>query len=210
MPTCVLVLLVFFVQVRSIHTVFVKIAPVFTHTVTHSFAGKTNDCKAYAGSRISELVESLPEGFFVIGDNAYINTDHMLVPYPGRNEWKSKEDTFNFFASQLRVRIENAFALLVRRWGILQKPLQMALKNQPVIIKAICCLHNFCIDEKEPSIVPTGPITRVTADGCLQDPCLRTRFVLPFSNTVRSDVCNKLANYMTSANVWRPFTGVFH
>lgn len=49
--------------------------------------------------------------------------------------------------SQLRVRIENAFALLVGRWGIFWRPLRVQLKNQPKLIYAISKLHNFCIDE---------------------------------------------------------------
>ena len=118
--------------------------------------GKTNDLKAYRMSKLSELVENLPEGYWCGGDNAYCNSEHLLVPFPGQN-LPQRMDSFNFFLSQLRVRIENAFALLVSRWGILWRPLRVRLKSQPKLIKCLCKLHNFCIDEKEPRPAASGP-----------------------------------------------------
>ena len=178
------------------------------HLHSHSIctgAGKTNDYKAYVSSCIKDLIESLPEGYFVVGDNAYVNTNHMLVPYPGKLSFQSKEDTFNFYMSQLRVRIENAFALLVRRWGVLQKALQMPLRFQPTLIKAVCCLHNFCIDEKVPSVVPTNVIARVTPDGRLADSSFQTRFAFPRQTGV-NDLRNQIAKYMED-KVRRPYMG---
>ena len=120
--------------------------------------GKTNDLKAYHASKVSELIESLPPGFFVGGDNAYQNSEHLIVPIPGGN-LNEKEDAFNFFFSQLRVRIENAFALLVNKWGILWKPLRVALSRQPALFLCLCKLHNYCIDQKEKKL------GHVTIDG---------------------------------------------
>ena len=109
-------------------------------------------------SKLSQLIENLPEGYFCGGDNAYCNSEHLLVPFPGQN-LDQRMDSFNYFLSQLRIRIENAFALLVARWGILWRPLRVRLKNQPSLIKCLCKLHNFCIDEKErapPLSAPPG------------------------------------------------------
>jgi hypothetical protein len=66
-------------------------------------------------------------------------------------------DSFNYFLNQLHIHIENAFALLVGRWGILWRPLSVRLKNQPNLIKCLCKLHNFCIDEKERQPPISGP-----------------------------------------------------
>jgi hypothetical protein len=81
-----------------------------------------------------------------VGDNAYLNSEHLLVPYPTPIA-NSPEDTFNFYLSQLRIRIEMSFARLVGKWGIFWKPLRVPLRNQPGLIKAVCSLHNYCIDE---------------------------------------------------------------
>jgi hypothetical protein len=117
--------------------------------------GKTNDLKAYQSSKLSELIEALPDGYWVGGDNAYVNTEHMLVPHPGAHA--VAEDAFNFYLSQLRVRIENAFALLVNRWGILWRPLRVPLRRQPELVLCLAKLHNYCIDEKEPQPPLVGP-----------------------------------------------------
>ena len=77
--------------------------------------GKTNDHKAYEKSRLSTLIEQLPPGFFAGGDNAYVNTEHMIVPYPGARQDKDL-DTFNFYLSQLRrVLVSSLLILFVLR-----------------------------------------------------------------------------------------------
>jgi hypothetical protein len=55
--------------------------------------------------------KNLPEGYWGGGNNAYCNSEHLLVPYPGQ-KLSQHMDSFNYFLSQLRIRIENAFALL--------------------------------------------------------------------------------------------------
>ena len=66
-------------------------------------------------------------------------------------------DDWNFYASQCRIRIEMAFGLLKQKWGILQSPLKVKLKNVKRIVLATACLHNFCINERiRRVIVPTS------------------------------------------------------
>jgi hypothetical protein len=44
--------------------------------------GKTNDLKEYEFStNIKALIELLLEGYHIIGDNAYLNSEHLPVPY---------------------------------------------------------------------------------------------------------------------------------
>jgi hypothetical protein len=73
---------------------------------------------------------------------------------------------FDYYLSRLRVNIECAFGLLIRRWGILWRNLdvvwhlelahvsssdrrvfQMALSRSTNLILCLMKLHNFCIDE---------------------------------------------------------------
>jgi hypothetical protein len=61
--------------------------------------GKMNDIKAYHMSVLSELIEKLPEGYFCGGDNAYCNTEHLLVLFPGQN-FGPQKNFFNYFLSQ--------------------------------------------------------------------------------------------------------------
>ena len=106
--------------------------------------GATNDARAWALSAMQGSVESLPEPFYIVGDNAYPNTAKLLTPFPGR-KLAPDQDNYNFYLSQLRIRIEMAFGLLVGRWGILWRPARLSLGNLGRTVHALIRLHNFCI-----------------------------------------------------------------
>ena len=57
----------------------------------------------------------LPNQYYFIGDEAFVNTSQILVPWSGRGlgEWK---DSFNYHLSAMRQCIKRAFGLLTRRW----------------------------------------------------------------------------------------------
>lgn len=95
-----------------------------------------------------DKVESLPQGYVVIGDCAYQPTEKLVAIFGGNLALVSANDNFNYFASQLRIRIEMAFGLMTRKWGILQRPLSNPPENVKHIILCIARLHNFCIDER--------------------------------------------------------------
>lgn len=138
--------------------------------------GKTHDLKAYEHSELSRMVENLPEGYWCGGDNAYVNSEHLIVPLPGRN-LSVANDAFNYYLSQLRIRIECAFGLLVARWGVLWRPLRGKVRNWPRVIKAVCQLHNYCIDEREGRPLATGPggVARPAQATIVEDPEHRLR-----------------------------------
>jgi hypothetical protein len=109
--------------------------------------GRTNDFTAYKMSNLSSLIEQLPKGYWCGRDNVYVNTEHLLSPFPGQLI-SPERDAFNFFLSQLRERIENTFARYVNRWGIFWKPLIGKLGNHAKTIIVTAKLHNFAIDEQ--------------------------------------------------------------
>jgi hypothetical protein len=65
-------------------------------------------------------VQELPDGYFAVGDNAYTLSITLLIPYSGKDEQNASKDAFNFFLSQLRIHIEQAFGLLVSKWRFLK------------------------------------------------------------------------------------------
>jgi hypothetical protein len=92
--------------------------------------GVMGDREACRECNLYDLIENLPGNFCAIGDCAYKPTPVHMVPVYGGNLAKLKEnDTFNFFASQLRIRIEMAFGMMVKKWGILQRPVSVPLKK---------------------------------------------------------------------------------
>jgi hypothetical protein len=111
--------------------------------------GKTNDIVALRKTSLSAWIESLPPGFFVAADCAYSITEHLVAPYSGPQRYSEWCDNFNFFLSQIRIRIEMAFGLLVTKWHILHTPINVKLSSLKKMVNAICRLHNFCIENRE-------------------------------------------------------------
>ena len=50
----------------------------------------------------------------------------------------------------MRINIECAFGMLVNRWAVLRTPipLNISLYKTTALVRALCCLHNYLIDEK--------------------------------------------------------------
>lgn len=108
--------------------------------------GATNDWAAWDRSSLSKAVNRLPSNYCIVGDAAYPLSDKLLTPYPGR-DLQPGFDSFNFHLSQLRVRIEQSFGILVTVWGILWRPLKVQFAGRASVITALFHLHNFLRDE---------------------------------------------------------------
>ena len=83
--------------------------------------GASSDCLAFEASDLFQNLESgglLQDGLVLLGDNAYINSPYMATPFP--NVSRGAEDIYNFYHSQLRIRVECCFGQLVHRWGMLR------------------------------------------------------------------------------------------
>jgi DDE superfamily endonuclease len=97
---------------------------------------------------LGRLIESLPGTYCAIGDCAYTPSEHLVPIYRGVNATLPRNDNFNYFASQLRIRIEMAFGLMVKKWEILERPLSFKLTNLKKIVVGMGVVHNFCINER--------------------------------------------------------------
>jgi hypothetical protein len=91
----------------------------------------------------------LAPGLCFFGDNAYINALFMATPFSGVSG--GSKDAYNFYHSQVRIRIECAFGMLTHRWAILRSAIAMniTIKRSVALVIALAKLHNFCIDETD-------------------------------------------------------------
>jgi DDE superfamily endonuclease len=106
------------------------------------------DREAIKQVELWSLINNLPGLFCAIGDCAYPPTAHLIPIFGGAQAKVKKHDDFNYFASQCRIRIEMAFGLMVKKWGILNKPLSLKLRHAKHLIVCIARLHNYCINER--------------------------------------------------------------
>ena len=89
--------------------------------------GKNADCISFESSDLYKRLETeniMAPGLCLFGDNAYINTPYMATPYrnvstkigaatAANTEANKQKDAYNFYHSQLRIWIEQAFGQLV-------------------------------------------------------------------------------------------------
>ena len=116
-------------------------------SITHGAA--TSDIIAFESSSLFARLEEggvLKEGLTLFGDNAYLNTNYMASPYPNAN---GTRDAYNFYQSQVRIRVECCFGMLAMRWGILSMAIPQNTSMVKVIgmVNALAKLHNFCLNE---------------------------------------------------------------
>ncbi|KAL7474698.1 hypothetical protein ACHAW6_000658 [Cyclotella cf. meneghiniana] len=81
-----------------------------------------------------EVQGFLCPGSCLFGDNAYINSPYMCVPF-----------------QSVRINIECVFEILVHHFGILQKaiPMNITVQKTTSLVLALCKLNNFYIDCSE-------------------------------------------------------------
>lgn len=121
--------------------------------------GRTNDNAAFPLCKgLLEAIANLPPGVFFVGDAAYTLEEHLLVPFTGAEKLDANKDAFNFYLSQMRIRIEMAFGRLVQKFGILKKNLVGELASSSKIITACSRLHNYVIEEDKPFEIVRGGI----------------------------------------------------
>lgn len=109
--------------------------------------GRTNDNVAIDRCEgLLELINSLPDGLFVVGDAAYTLMEHLLIPFVGCMKDDPDRDAYNFHISQLRIRIEMAFGRLVSKFGILRSKMKCSLKTTTRVLMVCARLHNYIID----------------------------------------------------------------
>lgn len=115
------------------------------------YPGSTSDCLAFEGMSLFSDLENgiLAPGLCLFGDNAYINAMFMATPFVGVSG--GSKDAYNFYQSQVRIRIECAFGMLTHRWAILRTamPMNLSVKRSVALVIALAKLHNFCIDETD-------------------------------------------------------------
>ena len=119
--------------------------------ISINYGGSTSDVLAFESSTLCDRLENglLAPGLNLFGDNAYLNTTFMATPFP--NVSKGPKDDYNFFQSQLRIRVECAFGMFVQRWAILRSiiPHGISIGRTVGLVVALAKLHNFCIDERD-------------------------------------------------------------
>lgn len=121
------------------------------------YPGSTSDCLAFEGMTLFQKLEDgiLAPGLCLFGDNAYLNTSYLATPFASVSG--GTKDAYNFYHSQLRIRIECTFGILTHRWSILRSaiPMNVSVRKTVALVLALAKLHNFCIDTDDSVVLPS-------------------------------------------------------
>eukprot|EP00918_Siedleckia_nematoides_P088134 GHVU01193702.1.p1 GENE.GHVU01193702.1~~GHVU01193702.1.p1 ORF type:complete len:393 (-),score=36.80 GHVU01193702.1:16-1194(-) len=117
----------------------------FTYTAI-SKPGGSSDISAYLGCKLPTLVEALPFGYYILGDCGYCPSEHLLTPFYGSNRNVPEYESYNYYLSELRNLVEQAFGMLVAKFRILRCKQQMNLRRLLRLWMGMTRLHNFIID----------------------------------------------------------------
>jgi hypothetical protein len=83
--------------------------------------------------------------YYIAGDNAYTLSQNIFILFSGAKKYDEVNRTFNFYLSQLRVRVEITCGLLTTKCQILRRALNYS-SSKNARINGVCAkLHNFCI-----------------------------------------------------------------
>lgn len=106
--------------------------------------------------------------YVFIADEAFELTDTIMKPF-NSSVLNRDRRICNYRFSRARRIIENVFSILVARFGVLQKPINMRLDRISDIVLACCALHNFlrhtspnkytpldCLDQENDGVINTG------------------------------------------------------
>lgn len=116
--------------------------------ISTSSPGSVNDRVAYHTSKIGNFVEQLPLDYVILADAAYEPSEHCLPMYYGVSRHEEKYDAYNYYASQLRIRIEMCFGMMTQKFELLDAPVRTHVKKTILIMHTISRLHNYCINER--------------------------------------------------------------
>jgi hypothetical protein len=96
--------------------------------ISIKYGESSSDCLAFEASELHQRLEdglmkkdAANKRFVLFGDNAYLNTPYMATPFTNvaGDANRVAEDSYYFYHSQLRIRVECTFGMLVQRWGLL-------------------------------------------------------------------------------------------
>ena len=112
--------------------------------------GKTNDIRAFGWCNgLHKWLDALPDEYHISADNAYPLSRRILIPFSAAAASDRWNRVYNFYLSQLRIRIEMSFGLLTTKWRRLRMTLNCTTEKNARIVRVCAKLHNYCIRMKQ-------------------------------------------------------------
>lgn len=80
----------------------------------------------------------------IVGDEAFALSEFLMRPYPQEAALQClQKRIYNYRHCRARRVVENAFGILVKKFSIFRRPLEVKVPFGIDIVKAACVLHNY-------------------------------------------------------------------
>ena len=67
--------------------------------------GSMNDNRSYKKCGLDEVIDNLPQVYYILGDVAYSLSNNLLIPFVGSHMDDIAKDAYNCFLLQLRIHL---------------------------------------------------------------------------------------------------------
>ncbi|RUM45879.1 MAG: hypothetical protein DSY80_02865 [Desulfocapsa sp.] len=97
--------------------------------------------------------------FVFLADDAFSLGENLMKPYGGEGAGKLdlSQCIYNYRVSRARRVVENAFGILVSRFGVFERAIKLAPEKAKSITLACCYLHNY-LRKRSGSYVASGTV----------------------------------------------------
>lgn len=108
--------------------------------------GRASDSAIFRDSTLNIALQKnllhFPDESVIISDDAFPLRTNLMKPY-SKNNLSNVEKVFNYRLSRARRVVENAFGILVWRFRVFQRPIELQPDTIDKVIWAACSLHNW-------------------------------------------------------------------
>ena len=102
--------------------------------------------------------------YFLVGDDAFRMTPHLLKPFPGARLTR-KQEIFNYRLSRCRRVVENTFGIMTTRFRVFRRAIEVSPGFVKDIVLACCVLHNFLRREGTGTYLAQAAVDHELPDG---------------------------------------------
>ncbi|CAH1953995.1 unnamed protein product [Acanthoscelides obtectus] len=125
--------------------------------------GRASDSAIFRDSTLNIAMQNntlnMPENSIIVGDDAFPLRTKLMKPY-SKSQLNNTERIFNYRLSRARRVSENAFGILVWRFRIFSRPIQLKETTIDNVILAACSLHNWLKKSNPNTYFPENAVDR--------------------------------------------------
>lgn len=118
------------------------------------YPGSVHDERVLKNSKLYKEKKFPPPGYYLLGDSGYkcrLQPIPIITPFKRTRQatqLASNQRRFNELHSKARCVVESAFGIMKARWrSLLDKTLQLSIRNCAKTIAVACIMHNICLND---------------------------------------------------------------